>query len=287
MIFVTGATGNIGKGVVKELINNNAEFVAGVRDGKQIENNDVTFLMRPFDYDDLNMMVDSLYAVNTLIFVSGNAETEQRIQQHRRVIDAAKSANVNHIVYLSFITVTDSQSKFSFTRQHVDTEQYLKQSGISHTIVRSSWYMDNIEFAVKDAVETGTFIDGSSKGKVSFISRSDISYGLAQLAMNKKKQGRTYTFTGDMAYAMKDIAHIISQHCGMRIDYKQISIDKYKSNLINDGLPTFLAEAIALNSYDIDAGDYAIVTSDAKEVNGRDTRRLEDYLTSICPIMCS
>ncbi|ELI6448896.1 NAD(P)H-binding protein [Photobacterium damselae] len=280
MILVTGASGHIGQGVVKELLNNNVEFVAGVRNPETYHG--IECALRAFDYDDTSMMQEAFRGVDTVIFISGNAETERRIEQHRQIIDAAKQENIQHIVYLSFITVTDPNSVFPFTRQHIDTENYLNHSGIKHTVIRSSWYMENLEFAVKEALDTDIFIDGSQRGALSFISRQDVAKGLAMLAIKPELQGEIYTFTGSKAYAMRDVAELMNCHCGKGIEFKSISIADYQQSLIDNGLPEFLAESIALNSDDIDNGDYAIVSQDAKLVNQQQPMALVDYLTSIC-----
>ncbi|SKA31332.1 NAD(P)H-binding protein [Photobacterium toruni] len=282
MILITGASGNLGQLVIKELLNNEANFVAGVRNISKY--NGYHCNLAPLDYDNIDIMKDSLNNIDTIIFISGNSDTEHRIQQHRNLIDVAKEKNVKHIIYLSFITVTDPYSKFSFTRQHVDTESYLKASGINHTIVRSCWYMENIETEIINALDNNIFIDNSKTGKISFISRQDVAKGLANIAMNTNLQGKIYSFTGSAAYSMQDIVDLMNTNCHKQITYIPYSNNDYKQRLIDAKLPLFLSEAITLNSIDIDNGDYAFICQDIYFINKKSPVDINDYILSICCI---
>ncbi|KJG26773.1 hypothetical protein UB37_00570 [Photobacterium iliopiscarium] len=280
MILITGATGNLGQLVIKELLNNKAEFVAGVRNINKYNGHHCN--LEYIDYDNLSVMKNAFKNIDTIIFISGNAETEHRIQQHRNLIDAAKQENIKHIIYLSFITVTDPHSKFSFTRQHIDTESYLKASGISHTIVRSCWYMENIKTEIINALDNQVFIDNSNTGKISFISRQDVAKGLAQIAINVNLQDRIYTFTGSAAYSMQNIVDLMNANCHKQIKYTLYSDNDYKKRLIDAKLPEFLAEAITLNRVDIDNGDYAFICQDVNFINKKLPLDISDYIFSIC-----
>ena len=64
---------------------------------------------------------------------------EERIRQHRGVIDAAKQAGVSHIVNTSFIDTADDSPFFAWT-VNKDTEAHLKESKLTYTILRNGGF---------------------------------------------------------------------------------------------------------------------------------------------------
>lgn len=124
-------------------------------------------------------MKQSLKRVTTLIFISGSSEVGERIKQHRKVIDACKASDVKHIVYTSFVTVTNRNSHFPFTNQHIDTENYLNDSGIHSVIIRNGYYMENFQDSILNALSEGKLVDATKEGVVAFVSRDDLACATA------------------------------------------------------------------------------------------------------------
>jgi uncharacterized protein YbjT (DUF2867 family) len=56
-------------------------------------------------------------------------------------VDAATVAGVEHVVYLSFVGASPTAT-FTLARDHFDTEEYIKASGIGHTFLRDNIYAD-------------------------------------------------------------------------------------------------------------------------------------------------
>ncbi len=80
--------------------------------------------------------------MDTLILVS-SSEVGQRIKQHKNVIKAAKKAGVKHIIYTSLLGSSNDNTLKSLAGEHLATEDTLKTSGITYTILRNGWYTEN------------------------------------------------------------------------------------------------------------------------------------------------
>jgi uncharacterized protein YbjT (DUF2867 family) len=68
---------------------------------------------------------------------------EERYKLHRNAIDAAKAAGVRHIIYtsLSFCGGAEGSTSVAQVAQaHLLTERYLKDSGLTYTILRMACY---------------------------------------------------------------------------------------------------------------------------------------------------
>jgi uncharacterized protein YbjT (DUF2867 family) len=60
---------------------------------------------------------------------------------HKNAIDAAKRAGVKHVYYTSL--AFDPAGASAVMRAHRDTEAYLKESGLTYTIIREGIYSES------------------------------------------------------------------------------------------------------------------------------------------------
>lgn len=99
--LITGATGGLGKQVLDYFVDHvpASEFAAAssrASNRARFEGRGIAF--RHVDYDDEESLDSGLRDVENLLFVSSNTfDNERRDKQHRRLIDAAKRAGVNHV----------------------------------------------------------------------------------------------------------------------------------------------------------------------------------------------
>jgi NAD(P)H dehydrogenase (quinone) len=140
-ILITGATGKIGNRVAEilksdqplRLMSRNPEKITGFPDAEKVKG----------DYSDIQSLQAAFQDVQTAFIVSGYAPPGERALLHKNAIEAAVKAKVQHVVYLSFQGAAPD-SKFPMSRDHFQTEEYLKESGLTYTLLRDNFYMDLI-----------------------------------------------------------------------------------------------------------------------------------------------
>ena len=64
-----------------------------------------------------------------------------RVRNHINAIDAAKRVGITHIYYTSLAFASDSVA--AVMQAHLDTEKYLKESGVTYTIIREGIYSES------------------------------------------------------------------------------------------------------------------------------------------------
>ncbi len=241
-IAITGATGQLGRLVVKNLVGKvpAEQIVALVRSPKKAT--DLGAIAREADYTQPQMLTSALPGVDTLLLIS-SSEIGQRAVHHQNVIDAAKKAGVKRIVYTSLLHA--DTSPLSLAEEHRDTERALKSSGIPFTILRNGWYTENYTGSVKGAVAGGAFIGSAGDGKISSAARADYAQAAVAVLTTKGHEGRTYELAGDEHYTLTDLAAEISRQAHKAIPYKNLSQTEYAAALAGFGLPEGLAQAIA------------------------------------------
>lgn len=241
-IGITGATGQLGNILVAKLKEktNQENLVALVRTPAKAAALGID--ARAFDYSQPETLTESLKGIDTLMLISGS-EVGQRETQHRNVIEAAKTAGVQWIVYTSLLHA--DESSLSLAEEHLATEAMLKDSGIAYTILRNGWYTENYTGTLKDSVKAGALIGSAGKGKISSASREDYAEAATVVLTTENHAGKVYELSGDTAYTLDDLAAEVSKQTGKDIKYQDLPEEKYAEILASFGLPEGLAAAIA------------------------------------------
>ena len=241
-IAITGATGQLGRLVVKKLKEKISvpEIVALVRSIEKAQELEVT--TREADYDKSETLNQALTGVDAVLLIS-SSEVGKRTVQHHNVIEAAKKAGVKRIVYTSVLHA--DSSSLSLADEHRATEVELKASGVSYTILRNSWYNENYVGSISGAVAGGAWLGSAGNGKISAAARADYADAAVSVLTGEGHEGRIYELAGDEAFTLTDLAAEVSRQTGKTIAYKNLSESEYAAALTADGLPEGLAQAIA------------------------------------------
>jgi len=197
MILVTGSTGAFGSNAIDYLLEKGLEasmISALVRDLEKAEDlKNKGIQVRKGDYNDYGSLVSAFQGVDKLLFVSGS-DIEIREAQHQNLVKAAKEAKVNHIVYTSFVRKENIEnSEIGFLQDtHIKTEQWIKESGITYTILQNALYMDMIPMFVGEAVaESGMIALPAESGRCSSVLRTELAEVAANILVTKGHENKT------------------------------------------------------------------------------------------------
>ena len=275
-IAVTGVTGNLG-GIVSRLCKKNGIEVRNL--ARNVEKAEKLGFSNVFksSYDKSEDTVKSLEGIEVLFMVSGS-ENPNRVQQHKDFIDAAKIAEVSHIIYLSFYNASKN-SIFTLGRDHYATEEYIKENGFKYTFLRDNFYVD---FFVDLCREYGEIKGPAGNGKVSAVVRSDVSEVVAKILENPGKcENQTLNMTGPEELSMDEIVKTVSKYFGKEIKYIEETVEEaYESRKI------WKAEQWEYDSWvstytAISENEQSGISNDIEKVLGRKATSLVEYLEKL------
>ena len=245
MIQVTGATGQYGTHVIKHLLSkglDTTQLSALVRDiAKAKFLKDQGIELRVGDYGDEESLVNAFQNVDKLLLVSSNDhDLESRTTHHENVIRAAKTAGVKHIVYTSFVRkVKDERSAIAaFQESHRKTEQWIKDSGMTYTLMQNGIYLEMIPvFGGEKAVETGVILLAAQDGKASWVLREELAEVAAHVLTTEGHENKTYTLTNVESTSFGDIAQELSDTLGKEVHYQSLPAEAFQATLKHFGVP--------------------------------------------------
>jgi NAD(P)H dehydrogenase (quinone) len=245
MIVVTGATGQLGRLVIAQLLKAlpPEQIVAAVRTPTKA--GDLAALgvqVREADYGRPETLGPAFAGAEKLLLIS-SSEIGRRAAQHRAAIDAAKQSGIELIAYTSVLHA--DVSPLGLAEEHRQTEAMLREAGVPFVLLRNGWYTENYVSAVPAAVAHGALMGSAADGRISSASRADYAAAAVAVLTRSGEAGRVYELAGDAAYTLSELAAEISRQAGQPVDYKNLSEGEYKAALVGMGLPASLAALLA------------------------------------------
>jgi len=287
-ILVTGATGPLGMAVVENLLKNisaehirvlarNAEKAAPLKE-KGID-------VRIGDYENYDSLIKAFNGIETVYMISNN-EVQNRITQQDNVVRAAVEAGVVHIVYTSFQRKDETASSpiAMVTKGHLNTEEKLKDSGITYTILQHGMYADLIpSFAGKEILTRRVIFLPAGDGKAAFVLRKDLAEAGANVLLDEtgKYDNQTIELTGPEILSWDEIADIIGSVTNLSIKYVSPTEEEFKTALTNAGVPPTYVGLFANFSKAIKEGEFDKTTNALEYVLGHAPTTVAEYLNGV------
>jgi NAD(P)H dehydrogenase (quinone) len=280
-IGVTGASGNLGRHVVKLLREAGAKHVVALtRDptkfpldiGDDLE-------VRQADFDQPEALATALAGVERLLIISLDV-LPGRAERQVAAVDAAVKAGVGHIAYTSITSpYPDTHPDATIPNSHYWTETRIAASGADFSLLRNNLYADFLIPTAKNAIASGTHYHAGGAGGRAFITREDC--GVAAAAMLLNAEGKTiYDIGGPEALTGDDLATLASRLSGKTVKAVNLPVDGLIAGMKQAGLPEELVGILARFDLDTAKGRLGVVSGDFEALTGRKPRSVADFLSA-------
>ena len=273
MIGITGVTGKLGS-YVPNLVDKKG--IASVHLARSPERAKVyaSAEIRKMVYANTPEVVEALKGLDVLLMVSAR-ENPERVKEHKSFLDAAKLAGVQHIVYTSFYGA-DEKATITLSRDHAQTEAYIKELGFTYTFLRDNFYLD---LFIDIALENGEIRGPAGSGLVSAVARKDTSRIAAEILLNPKEwENQTLNLTGPEDLSMEEIVAHLSKETGNSIRYVDESLEEPYESRKKWPAQTWEYDAWVSTYTAIKAGEQAGVSEDVEKVLDHPASSLLDIL---------
>ena len=278
MIVITGASGQLGRLVIDELLKSvpASELVAAVRSPEKVE--DLAKLgvqVRKADYTQPSTLETAFTGADKVLLISSN-EVGQRAPQHANVIAAAKTAGVGLLAYTSILHA--DTTPLSLRSEHKQTEARLAESGVPYVLLRNGWYTENYAAGIPAALEHGVILGSAGEGRISSAARADYAAAAAAVLLADHQAGNVYELAGDEAYTLSGFAAEVSKQSGKTINYQDMPEAEYANALKGIGLPEGLADMLADSDVGASKGGLFDGSKTLSKLIGRPTTPLSEVV---------
>ncbi|MET9267671.1 NAD(P)H-binding protein [Amycolatopsis sp. NPDC004079] len=276
--LVFGATGALGQHVLDALVSRGVSpetITAAGRNPVRLEElASAGFHAAAVNLSDSAAVAELVARHSDIVLISGR--DENRLAQHKSVIEAAK--NARHVYYTSGVRADDE--RFEINADHRATENALIASGLTYTILRNTWYLENYVQSLAGPRFTGVLAAATGDAVVAAASRKDLAEALAVVVTTDGHDNVTYNLSGDTDFTYADIAEAMSVVLEREVVYRPVAPEELRAMLRKTGMDDDLASFLVSLDETIAAGVFARVGDDLSRLLGRPTTGLVEGLTA-------
>ncbi len=284
-LLVTGASGQLGHGVIRYLLDTHkippARIIATTRNPESLADLAASgVVVRAADFNDAASLETAFKGADKVLIISTgdlDLKSGRRLKQHENAVAAAKNAGVSHLFYTSMPN-PEPVSPVLFADDHYSTEQAIKGSGIPYTIFRNGWYQENLFLALPHAIASGRWYTSAGEGRIAHGARDDMAAAIAAGLASGSTDSMTYTLTGPHAYTTAEIAALVSEVTGKPLEVIQVPDEALSEGVKAAGVPEDFADVVVSFDVNTRSGRIAMVTDAIETLSGRKPQTLKQFL---------
>jgi NAD(P)H dehydrogenase (quinone) len=278
-LLVTGAGGKLGKRIVEHLLASSAgSLVIGSRNPQTLPFPNLD--RRRVDFDDPTSLDAAFKGVDRVLLISTDRIDVPglRIRQHAAAVDAAKRAGVRHILYTSMLN--PEGSFIPFAPDHLQTEQAIERSGLTFTILRVSWYAENLLGSLPGVLASGKWFTAAQNGRINYVPREDVARAAAAALASPGDGRQRLDLTGPEPLTIGQIAAIANELSGKAVEVVQVSDEQLADGLRSAGLPPFVIPLVVGTDQNMRAGKFDVASDAVRRLTGKAAQSVRDYLAA-------
>src|SRR6202162_3649903 len=215
MILITGASGNVGREVVKQSLAVGLKIRATFHSPAVAAQAPAGLEGVVMDYAKPETIRPALQGVEK-IFLVGPPVRELPAWEVNFVTEVRANGGKHHIVKLSALGGRESM----FPNGHRDSEENIESSGLPYTFLRPNGFMQNlVNYNAGTIGSENAFYGCQGSGAVSMIDIRDIAAVAVIVLAATGHEGKSYALTGGEALTNDQVAEKISQVAGRKISY--------------------------------------------------------------------
>ncbi|EYB66916.1 hypothetical protein DEIPH_ctg064orf0092 [Deinococcus phoenicis] len=282
LIGVTGAPGNVGTPLVAALLARGARVRVLARRPERAR---AAFGEQPglefghLEFGDRRTYVAAFRGVERL-FVTRPPQLSRVTRDMVPALDVALGAGVTQMALLSL----QGAERNPFV-PHAQLEKYLMESGVASTLLRPSFFMQNLTTTHLPELRRGEVFVPAGRGRTSFVDVRDVAEAGAAVLTEPGHAGQAYELTSSEALTYAEVAAKFSAATGRTIRYTDPSPLAFYRRLRARGVPTgqlLIMEAIYATAR---FGLAARVTPELARLLGRPPRTFDQFAQDAAPLL--
>ncbi len=264
-ILVTGGKGTTGRIIARELAHLGIPHRVGSR--RPTHDGEVAF-----DWRRPELARAALRNVET-IYVVAPTDTSDHAGVVLPMLEVALKQGVKKVVLLSASSLEAGGPMMG------QIHAWLIQNAADWAVLRPSWFMQNLHNQHHETItEEDALYTATGEGRVGFIDAADIARVAVAALISKEPWNRDFVLTGPEAVSYADVAALLGDGLGRRINHVALHPDAYAQSLVEKGMGEEYARALAGMDERIAAGSENRVTSHVYDLTRREPTDLKSFI---------
>jgi uncharacterized protein YbjT (DUF2867 family) len=276
-ILITGATGNVGSELCRQLTAQGTAFRVMVRSAESAERLSLSPGTEVViaDIGDENRVKVALTGIEKAFLLTHSSEDAEHLQTN--FTDIAARTGIKHIVKLSQWAAS-LHSPVRFLRYHAAVEEKIQQSGLAFTFLRPNLFMQGL-LSFKHLIATqGKFYAAVGNAKISAVDVRDIAAVAARvLTEGEQHYNKIYNLTGPESITHQQMAASLAKATHKPVEFVDIAPEYMLKAVLSAGLPAWQAEGLVEDYEHYAKGEAAYISTDVKKITGCDPINFETF----------
>lgn len=287
-ILLTGVDGNLGAvaaEVLLELEDKSNLIFCGYDPGALKKYEDMGIETHVTNFNQKEGLVEAFKGAERLGLISMPFVGAKRQAAHKNAVDAAKEAGVNQIVYTSLVNAADETNPSVEKKDHIYTEEYIKEVGLNYIFMRNSQYAEAMITNYFTFVRAdGVLKNSQGDGKMAYISRKDCAKAVAYALHRGAEYSRAIlNINGLELMTITQFIEYGNKATGHHITYKELTDEENYQVFDAMGVPRttdgefkkdseapFSSDGMVTFAQAIREGKMDVWTDDFKKLTGQD-----------------
>ena len=275
-IVVSGATGNTGTEVVKQLSTvKDVKVRAAVHTLEKVRVLPKEVEVVQMDYAKPETVLLAFTGATKLYLLPPSRP--DKVKDTQVMVEAAKKAGIQYIVLISAISI-DREPILQVDPQFAELEAIVVDSGITYTILRPSWFNQSfITPLFGPQIKQGMLRLPIGDGRAGWVDCRDIAAVAVKALTEMGHENKVYNLTGPEALSLSEVTDILSKVSGREIKFINISEESYAQMLSDSGVREWDVQKVVEHIRFCREGYHDDVTQDVEKVTGKKPISFEQF----------
>lgn len=276
-VLITGANGAVSGALIDALQGSELKLRALVRDPAKASRLSARGIeVVRGDLDDAESLKAAFEGVDALWLLT--AVGPRAPENSMNAMWAARQAGVKRVLRLSAIGAAhDAPTRNG--RLHALSDAEVEASGMSWTILRPHFFMQNVLGSAASIAAQGAFYWAMGEGRLGMIDVRDIGAIAARILKDDaaSHHGKVYTPTGPDSISFAEVAQELGTVLGKPVSYVPVSLEAAREAMLGMGMPPWVVGMMVEYSRAYASGWGDFTTRHVEDVTGEKPRSFASF----------
>lgn len=270
MFLVTGASGNVGGQIVRQLLEAGQPVRVFVRDPARLGELEGKVEVAVGDFSRPETLGAAALGTRAVFLNTGPF-----LPNLDALLAALKANGAPRVAFLS--TILAGHPEFAVGSMHKANEEAVKAAGLRATFLRPAGFMSNAMRWAGSIRAEGVVHNPMGDGQAAPIAPEDIAAVAVRVMTSDDYVGQAVELTGGELLSIPDQVAILSRTLDRPLRIVDVPIEASIEGMIRSGIPEPIARGVAQSQEAVRAGRFQTMTPGVERIAGRSPMRFEAW----------